>query len=76
MARRSVCSTAMSNGKAMQESEAINLIQKTLTGIKLIADSGMSEPEDWLMDELNKIQWIINEYRNQEFKLTEPDPFS
>lgn len=76
MARRSVCSTAMSNGKIMQENEAIDLIQKTLTGIKLIVDSGMSEPDDWLVDELNKIQWIINDYRNQEFKASEPDPFS
>ncbi len=60
----------------MTENEAIDLVQKIITGIKLIAHSGMSEPEDWLMDEINAIQHIINDYHNQEFKESEPDAFS
>lgn len=58
----------------MTAEEAINKIQVKIRTIKIIADS--CDPDDWFMDEVNDIQHIINDYRNQEFKSSEPDPFN
>ena len=74
MVRKSACSTAMSNGKTMRENKAIDLIQKQITAIKITATQ--CDPDEWLMDHIDSIQHIINDYRNQEFKATEPDPFN
>lgn len=60
----------------MQAEEVINKIQQKIRGIKLVVDSAMSEPDDWLMDEINSIQHIINDYRNAWAKPSEPDPFN
>lgn len=32
--------------------------------------------DDWVWDHLRNIQWAINDYRNRDFKKSEPDPFS
>lgn len=58
----------------MTENEAIDLIQKQITSIKITATQ--YDPDEWLMDHIDNIQRIINDYRNQEFKATEPDPFN
>jgi hypothetical protein len=55
----------------MLASEAIDSIQKELNQIKVASDL-----DEWIMDHIFKIQWIINDFRNQEFKHSEPDPFN
>lgn len=57
----------------MTAEETINLIQQKIRSIKITAAA--CDPDEWLMDEVNGIQHIINDYRNQEFKSSEPDPF-
>lgn len=58
----------------MTELEFINIIQKEINHIKTGADN--CDLDDWVMDHIHKIQMAINDYRNREFKPSEPDPFN
>lgn len=58
----------------MKAEEALDHIQKEIREIKLTAAN--CDPDEWLMDHVDRIQWIINDFRNQEFKHLEPDPFN
>jgi hypothetical protein len=52
--------------------ETIEKIQAELRAI-CRADTQL---DDWLWDHLRNIQWAVNDYRNRQFKSSEPDPFS
>ena len=56
----------------MNADETIDKIQKEINWIK-VANRDL---DDWVMDHIYAIQHAINDYRNREFKSTEPDPFS
>ncbi len=58
----------------MSEKELIDKIQAELRAICRAGDE--CQLDDWLWDHLRNIQWAINDYRNREFKSSEPDPFS
>lgn len=58
----------------MTADETIDKIQKELRAICHTGDE--SQLDDWLWDHLRNIQWAISDYRNREFKKSEPDPFS
>jgi hypothetical protein len=58
----------------MSEIDVVDAIQKEIREIQIAAAN--CDPDEWLMDHIDKIQWIINDFRNQEFKHSEPDPFN
>lgn len=58
----------------MTADEALDKIQKELKTIFIAGDE--CQLDDWLWDHLRNIQWVINDYRNQEYKPSEPDPFA
>jgi hypothetical protein len=56
---------------------ADDLVEKIQHELRAICRAGDSaQLDDWLWDHLRNIQWAINDYRNREFKSSEPDPFS
>lgn len=58
----------------MTADEVLDKIQKELKKICVAGEE--AQLDDWLWDHLRNIQWVINDYRNQEFKPSEPDPFA
>lgn len=58
----------------MTAEEAFEQIQQELRAICRAGDS--SQLDDWLWDHLRNIQHVLNDYRNREFKPSDPDPFS
>lgn len=56
----------------MTADETIEKIQHEL---RLICRANV-DMHDSVWDHLRNIQWAINDYRNREFKASEPDPFS
>ena len=58
----------------MNADEAMKAIQKEITAIRLTGDN--CDMDDWVYHHLNRIQFIINDYRNAWAKPSEPDPFN
>jgi len=58
----------------MQTNDLINHIQKEINAIRSTRDH--LDWDDWVDHHLNRMQWAINDYRNRDFKATEPDPFN
>lgn len=59
----------------MTADELVEKIQRELRAICRTEDSG-AQLDEWVWDHLRNIQWAINDYRNREFKSSEPDTFS
>lgn len=60
---------------AMTADELVEKVQAELRQICRAEDNG-AQLDDWVWDHLRNIQWAINDYRNRDFKKSEPDPFS
>lgn len=60
----------------MHVSELIKKIQEELNEIKKADMFCHYELDDYMFDKLNNIQQIINDFNNQDFKKSEPDPFA
>lgn len=60
---------------AMTADELVEKVQAELRQICRVEDNG-AQLDDWVWDHLRNIQWAINDYRNRDFKKSEPDPFS
>lgn len=57
----------------MTITELLSKIQKQIVQIKMFGSN--CDMDDWVVDELNKIQHEINEYVNQDFSASEPNTF-
>ena len=60
----------------MTADKAIDAIQKEINILKHADATCATEIDDWVMDHIRNIQNHINDYRNREFKASEPDPFN